>query len=92
MICAEYVSAESACGCGLFRYLGDERFQLALSVGLGMNIMGGDQFRDQQQQQQQPGSDGAPSAPGTPAPAADAKAAAASRPAQPAAEVTFGGL
>jgi hypothetical protein len=31
------------------RYLGDERFQLALSVGLGMNIMGGDQFRQQQQ-------------------------------------------
>ncbi len=30
------------------RYLGDERFQLALSVGLGMNIMGGDQFREQQ--------------------------------------------
>ena len=29
------------------RYLGDERFQLALSVGLGMNIMGGDQFRQQ---------------------------------------------
>ena len=33
--------------CCLFRYLGDERFQLALSVGLGMNIMGGDQFRQQ---------------------------------------------
>lgn len=32
----------------LCRYLGDERFQLALSVGLGMNIMGGDQFREQQ--------------------------------------------
>ncbi|BDA49920.1 Hsp70-Hsp90 organizing protein 1 [Coccomyxa sp. Obi] len=30
------------------KYLGDERFQLALSVGLGMNIMGGDQFREQQ--------------------------------------------
>ncbi len=30
------------------RYLADERFQLALSVGLGMNIMGGDQFRQQQ--------------------------------------------
>ena len=36
-----------ACMCCLFRYLGDERFQLALSVGLGMNIMGGDQFRQQ---------------------------------------------
>ena len=33
----------------LRRYLGDERFQTALSVGLGMNIMGGDQFRQQQQ-------------------------------------------
>ena len=31
------------------RYLADERFQLALSVGLGMNIMGGDQFKQQQE-------------------------------------------
>ena len=33
-------------GC---RYLGDDRFQQALQVGLGMNIMGGDQFKRQQQ-------------------------------------------
>ena len=31
-----------------YRYLGDERFQLALQVGLGMNIMGGDDFVRQQ--------------------------------------------
>lgn len=49
------------------RYLADERFQLALSVGLGMNIMGGDEFKKQQQ------SNGA----GSSAPADEPKASAA---------------
>lgn len=30
------------------RYMGDERFQLAMSVGLGINMMGGDEFRRRQ--------------------------------------------
>ena len=40
------LTAQHARGC---RYLGDNRFQTALQVGLGMNIMGGDQFKRQQQ-------------------------------------------
>lgn len=60
--------------CGrLNRYLGDERFQLALSVGLGMNIMGGDQFARSQ---------GAAPANGTSASSA-ASAAGAEQPAPP---------
>ena len=50
------------------RYLGDDRFQMALQVGLGMNMMSGDQFKRQQEA-------GGPTASGSSAPASDPKPA-----------------